>query len=248
MKQLLFTLVLLFFQVTTVHGSHQDINFSVSAETGTQDAMITLKVENQSGKKMILEFPTSQFYEYVVKDQKGKEIYRYSNGKSFAQAIQKIGVDPGKSVQWEDRWTYPVGMKPGVYTIEASLKANMLNGNSIQKEIKAETSARILLEDEAFRKIGVTGAGGKYKVQGELNPSLTEFFYLVEDGHHQWISERKVTLGKSNGKWRKFNLEITIPTKFLPENGTLILFLYEKKEAIGETVNHLPVKLESFPY
>ncbi|SFA79069.1 MULTISPECIES: BsuPI-related putative proteinase inhibitor [unclassified Bacillus (in: firmicutes)] len=247
MKKFLFIIVLLFVQVTTVHGNQQDMNFSVATETGTQEALIRLKVENQTSEKLKLEFPTSQFYEYIVKNQKGKEIFRYSNGRSFLQAIQQIELDPGEEKIWEDRWTYPVGTKPGDYVIEAVLKASILNDRPSQKEIRAETSVKIGLKEEAFRGIVVSGSGGKYTVQGEISPSLTEFFYLVEDGHHQWISERKVDLGKPSGKWRKFKLNITVPSNVLPENGTLILFLYEKKLHSGEAVNHLPVKLESFP-
>lgn len=247
MKKFLIMILLLIVQVTPVYGNHQDIKFTIAAETGTSEVLIRLKVENQTSEALKLTFPTSQFYEYIVKNQKGKEIYRYSNGRSFLQALQQIELDPGEEKIWEDKWTYPVEVKPGEYVIEAFLKTSMLNDKPIQEEIRAKTNVKIRSKGEAFRGIVVSGTSGKYNVQGELRPSLTEFYYLVEDGHHQIISERKVKLGKPSGNWRKFKLNITVAANVLPDNGTLILFLYEKKEANGETVNHLPVKLESFP-
>lgn len=100
-------------------------------------------------------------------------------------------------------------------------------------------------ENPLFRNIKVKGEGGKYEISGEARPATGEFFYTVEDGHVQFIDE---TRGKTTDKypqWETFNISISLEGKKLPENGVLILNLYERGEE-GKIIHLFPVVLERF--
>lgn len=51
-----------------------------------------------------LQFGSGQKYEVIVIDEKGEEVYRYSDGKFFTQAIVYETINPGKSLKWQDTW------------------------------------------------------------------------------------------------------------------------------------------------
>ncbi|MFB6217940.1 MAG: BsuPI-related putative proteinase inhibitor [Halobacteriaceae archaeon] len=50
----------------------------------------------------------------------GQEVWRYSDGRAFAQALHTAVLEPGESVRHEATWPDPA---PGEYTAEATLAA-----------------------------------------------------------------------------------------------------------------------------
>lgn len=49
-----------------------------------------------------------------------REVWRYSDGRAFTQALRSVVLEPGESVRHEATWADP---SPGEYTAEASLVA-----------------------------------------------------------------------------------------------------------------------------
>ena len=49
----------------------------------------------------------------------GEEIWRYSDGRAFAQALSTADLQPGESATFEQSWPDP---EPGDYTAEATLR------------------------------------------------------------------------------------------------------------------------------
>ena len=49
----------------------------------------------------------------------GREVWRYSDGQSFAQAISTADFQPGETAAFEAVWSDP---DPGEYTAEATLR------------------------------------------------------------------------------------------------------------------------------
>ena len=84
---------------------------------------------------------------------------------------------------------------------------------------------------------------GVYEVTGKAKVRKGVFYYSVENGHDQLVPEKKVKLNNSNEV--DFKLKILIPAHQLPENGVLMLNLYEKDKA-GKMVNSHPVVLDTF--
>ncbi|MBY0121059.1 Gmad2 immunoglobulin-like domain-containing protein [Bacillus sp. S/N-304-OC-R1] len=96
---------------------------------------------------------------------------------------------------------------------------------------------------EAFQNIEVSGNKGRYTVTGEARPESGEFYYLVEDGHNEFISEKKQTTKKHFPEWSPFTININIQEESFPNSGTIILYLYERNKE-GKMINALPVTLE----
>ena len=99
------------------------------------------------------------------------------------------------------------------------------------------------MENNSFRKIQVSGNKGSYTVTGEVRANRGEFFYVVEDGHNEFISEKRLKTNEEFPSWSKVELKINIPKKEFPESGTVILYLYERNQK-GQMINELPVILE----
>ena len=81
-------------------------------------ARLTLK--NQSEAPVILNFPSGQTYEFLIKNERGDIIYRWSRGRVFTQAFRM------ERFTGERNWIVPVqmgasGLQPGKYVAEAYL-------------------------------------------------------------------------------------------------------------------------------
>ncbi|KAB2337182.1 intracellular proteinase inhibitor [Cytobacillus depressus] len=100
------------------------------------------------------------------------------------------------------------------------------------------------LINETFRVMQVNGENGKYVVTGESRTKNGHFYYVVEDGHNELVSEKQVHTKAVFPSWSTFRLEVNIPERDLPENGAVILYLFERNKE-GQIINGLPVKLET---
>jgi GH35 family endo-1,4-beta-xylanase len=93
--------------------------------------------------------------------------------------------------------------------------------------------------DQVYRKIYKLGYMGNYVITGEAKGS---FYYSVEDGHVQYIQEKRVNLKGKSSLWHPFKIMINIPRTALPENGSVIVTFYKK----GEKSGTYPIVLEQF--
>ncbi|MEH7122141.1 Gmad2 immunoglobulin-like domain-containing protein [Bacillus sp. JJ1503] len=101
----------------------------------------------------------------------------------------------------------------------------------------------VATENNAFRKIEVSGEKGSYTVIGEARSNSGEFFYVVEDGHNEFISEKRLATKEKFPSWSTIKIDINFPEENFPESGTIILYLYERNEE-GKMINALPVILD----
>jgi hypothetical protein len=65
----------------------------------------TLRVTNTSNKKLELQFPSGQTHDIVVADASGKEVWRWSEGRMFTQALQNRVIDADETVAYTEHWT-----------------------------------------------------------------------------------------------------------------------------------------------
>ncbi len=96
-------------------------------------------------------------------------------------------------------------------------------------------------ENHKFKDIVITEKDGQYTITGSCMVNKGVFYYSVEDGHRILIPETKVRV--NNLYWTSFKLAISVPNKPVPENGALILNLYEKNRS-KEICDQVPVVLE----
>ncbi|RDU35548.1 hypothetical protein DRW41_17580 [Neobacillus piezotolerans] len=242
-------------------GSTDGLKLNVQAEAGEEQAIIQIHLVNSGTQTARLQFPTSQFYEITVLDENGSEVFLFSKGRAFLQALQTVTVPAGGSKEWKEEWDYSsdgIRVPAGTYKVIVELLPTSIDGKAPGlAALRAETAVSIPApnqdgtraeepdEQTIFMEVKAEGTNGSYKVTGKARPHSGEFFYTVEDGHSQLIPETKLSSGASYPDWAEFEIVIKVPSGKLPKNGALILNLYEKKEGsiLGQP---LAVILEQF--
>ncbi|WP_338449077.1 hypothetical protein R4Z09_23120 [Niallia oryzisoli] len=120
------------------------------------------------------------------------------------------------------------------------------SGNAVEgmsEQLSHAVAAEDRVENHYFKDIVVSKKNGQYVITGKSKVKKGVFYYNVEDGHRVWVPETKVRV--NNLYWTYFKLSVAIPTKNIPDNGVLILNLYEKDRS-KEITDHFPVVLERF--
>jgi len=90
-------------------------SLDVSVEDGVRFAF---HVTNESNKKLELRFPDGRTHDVIVLDSIGREVWRWSDGRLFTQAVQNRVVRGSDSLQFVEAWKDP---RPGTYTAVATL-------------------------------------------------------------------------------------------------------------------------------
>lgn len=108
----------------------EPFQFSVVPNVGIERVEFELLIKNNEETPLHLEFPTSQYYEIIVTDRSGNEVYRYSKGRFFLQALQNLKIEPHQTYRKIESWDYKVNGKKvpaGEYTVTATLLPRKLN-------------------------------------------------------------------------------------------------------------------------
>jgi hypothetical protein len=71
------------------------------------DVHFTMQITNNSSKKLELTFPSGQTHDVVVLDAAGGEVWRWSTGQMFTQALRNQPLDPRASLTYSMRWRAP---------------------------------------------------------------------------------------------------------------------------------------------
>lgn len=83
---------------------------------------LALQVVNRGKKSVELTFPSGQTHDFVVLDSLGREVWRWSQGRLFTQALQNKLLSRGESLSMSETWQAPA-LKAGRYTAIAVLKS-----------------------------------------------------------------------------------------------------------------------------
>jgi len=78
------------------------------------------RVTNNAASKLELLFPTGQTHDIVVVDSLGREIWKWSEGRMFTQALQNKILESNGSLAWNAS-LHAKTIPPGRYTAVASL-------------------------------------------------------------------------------------------------------------------------------
>jgi hypothetical protein len=115
----------------------EQYQFTVFPNVGNERVEFELRLKNNKKTPLHFEFPTSQYYEIIVSDQTGQELYRYSKGRFFLQALQTIRIDPHQTDRKVENWDYKVNGKrvpAGQYTVTATLLPSKLNDKPLSNK------------------------------------------------------------------------------------------------------------------
>lgn len=93
----------------------------VMVDTARGTVRFAIEVNNDSRKRVELNFPSGRTHEFIVLDANGKQVWRWSEGRMFTQAMQNRLLDANDSVVYSERWSPPA---PGRYTLVAQLNSD----------------------------------------------------------------------------------------------------------------------------
>ena len=83
-----------------------------------EDVKFNLHVTNSSPKRVELRFPSGQTHDLVVLDQQEREVWRWSRGRMFTQAMQNKMLSSSDTLTFTETW-HPE--HAGSFTVVASL-------------------------------------------------------------------------------------------------------------------------------
>jgi len=228
----------------------QQLEMTADVQADADKVDFNFKLKNTGEEVVDLNFPSGQQYEIVVKNDQDEEVYRYSKGKAFTQAIVDKEVKPGEDLSWNTSWNYKQDgerVEAGTYEVDITLLPSKINNNTIDaKPFQLSQKFEVPSGEQTFRNVEVTGENGEYTVKGEARTFEASFAYSVEDGHNLLVEEQHEMASIAAPEWGTFEFDVNIEEDKLPENGTLTLTLYTKSAKDGSIENRKFVKLDSF--
>ncbi|RQG99757.1 BsuPI-related putative proteinase inhibitor [Natrarchaeobius oligotrophus] len=87
--------------------------------TGQPSVEFAFGVRNVGSEAVDLQFADAARAEFVVQDE-GREVWRFTDGRAFAQVLGSDRLAPDEETTYEERWDDP---QPGEYTVVAELLA-----------------------------------------------------------------------------------------------------------------------------
>ena len=91
-----------------------------------QPVVLALRVRNTSEAARSLELPSAQLYDFAVFAD-GREVWRWSRGRMFAQMLTQLRFEPGEEKVWRETLGPTAGadtpLSPGRYRAEGSFRA-----------------------------------------------------------------------------------------------------------------------------
>jgi hypothetical protein len=221
--------------------------FFVNPIASPDEVHIELFLTNEGDKTLEFEAPTSQWYDFTITDKKDKIVYEYSKGKFFLQAIQRLVLKPGETKIWIENINEQSGktLKPGKYKINAQFKATTLNGENIKGYHTLIDEALMVVppENPIIKNVKVNKDEGSMVVSGQARPTTGSLFYVVEDGHQEWVSETKIKLDSKHPSWGDFSFELNLPEDNNVDPLPFILYIYEKDNK-GSIIHAYPKLLK----
>ena len=99
------------------HAARDTIAASLDVKVG-DEVKFNFHVTNNSSKRLELRFPSGQTHEVVVLDTVGREVWRWSEGRMFTQAMQNKLLSANDTLTFTETWRPD---RAGSYTAVASL-------------------------------------------------------------------------------------------------------------------------------
>jgi hypothetical protein len=81
---------------------------SLDVAVANDGVQFTVTVTNDGPRRVELTFPSGQTHDIVVYDAAGSEVWRWSAGQMFTQALQNKSLDAHEAMHYTMRWRHPV--------------------------------------------------------------------------------------------------------------------------------------------
>ena len=119
-------------------SEERNMNYGISMSTDKMSYSVgepikmTLKVFNYTKENIAFHFNTSQRYDFIIEDEEGKEVWRWSKDRMFAMVLgeEVLGPDNPEIIYTAE---YKGKLRPGYYKITGILVAEdrPMSGNII---------------------------------------------------------------------------------------------------------------------
>lgn len=83
---------------------------------------LAIQLTNLAPHAVEVNFPSGQTHEFVILDSKGVEVWRWSTGRMFTQALQNREVDENQTLTFREHWD--ASGHHGAYTALATLNSS----------------------------------------------------------------------------------------------------------------------------
>ena len=98
----------------------QGVTSHVMVDTLRGQVRFAIEVTNDTRKAVELDFPDGRTHDFVVIDERGREVWRWSAGRMFTQGMQNRLLEAHDSAVYAERWQPPT---KGRYTLVAQLNS-----------------------------------------------------------------------------------------------------------------------------
>lgn len=224
----------------------ENLELQVKAEQEGDKIDFTFQLVNKNKNTVDLTFSSSQ--QFDIKLSHGNQlIYQYSHEQMFSQALVEESLAPGEMKKWTETWEISQSLEPGEYEVEMILLPSQINGQQVEGE-PLQQAFTITLEPitsegdpdnqhESFRSVEVEGENGEYTVTGEVDTSAGVTYYEVEDGHNYFVEQTEIPV-EGDG-WQEFEINVSIAEDLLPQNGAVVMLLFNEDRS-----EQMPVQLD----
>jgi hypothetical protein len=96
----------------------QGVTSHVMVDTARGVVRFAIEVSNDSRKKVELDFPDGRTHDFIVLDEAGREVWRWSAGRLFTQGMQNRLLEAHDAVVYAEQWK---PLAKGHYTLVAQL-------------------------------------------------------------------------------------------------------------------------------
>jgi hypothetical protein len=100
-------------------GGPPELGSTLNVRVEGDSARLELHVTNVMPSVVVLEFATSQRYDFDVSDGAGEVVWRWSDDMMFAQVVGQEALQPGGSLRYTATWA--AGAAAGVYVARGVL-------------------------------------------------------------------------------------------------------------------------------
>jgi len=85
-------------------GSPPELGSSLNVRVVEDSARLEIHVTNVTSSPIVLEFMTTQRYDFEVSSADGDPVWRWSADKAFGEALGSESLEPGESRRYEATW------------------------------------------------------------------------------------------------------------------------------------------------
>lgn len=148
-------------------------NFETRAGYEIKDNKVVFDFELMSHytKAKTLTFGSGQQFEVTITDEKGEEVYKYSDGKFFTMALVYKNIGPGEAIKWQTEWD--ITNKEGEKLTSGKYKAKIdILANSETEKIQEKELTTII--DFSFVEVQGDKESISYTEDGIIKPELAK--------------------------------------------------------------------------